>query len=129
MRRTVVVAAALLVLAGCGAHETRREKADKADARVAAMHYRPPSVLSRLDYGGTVERRFHALDRNGDLYVTPDELPAGDPRHVLALDADHDGRVSSDEFSRGLLARFDKEDANRDGTVTSAEHEDAKTPR
>lgn len=115
---TIVVAAAAL-LSGCG----NGKKAEaRADARAAEAHFVPPSVLSRLDYGGIVERRFRALDRNGDDYITPDELPTADSK-LMALDRNHDGKISASEWSEGMLARFDKIDRNHDGSVTSVERE------
>ena len=93
---TAMMVAALvpLALAGCG---NGKKAQARADARAAG--FVPPSVLSRLDYGGIVERRFRALDRNGD------------------------GRISATEWSEGMLARFDRMDGNHDGSVTSTERE------
>ena len=113
----LTVAALAALLAGCG--EGKRAQA-KADAQAAG--FVPPSVLSRLDYGGIVERRFRALDRNGDDYITPDELPTVDSR-LMALDRNHDGKISAAEWSEGMLSRFDRMDRNHDGSVTSAERE------
>ena len=73
-----------------------------------------------------VERRFRRLDRNGDDYITPDELPHQDDASIMSLDRDGDGRVSAQEFSRGMMARFDAYDLNKDGTVTSDEYHAAK---
>ena len=113
----LAMVAGATLLAGCG--EGKKAQA-KADARAAA--FVPPSVLSRLDYGGVVERRFRTLDRNGDDYLTPDELPSADSR-LMALDRDHDGKISAAEWSEGMLARFDRIDRNHDGSVTSTERE------
>ncbi len=118
-------ATAAMLLAGCG---SGRKAEAKADARAAAVHFVPPSVLSRLDYGGVVERRFRALDRNGDDAVTPDELPTADSR-LMALDRNRDGRISASEWSEGMLARFDRIDRNHDGSVTSIERESFRNGR
>ena len=111
------------LLAGCG--DGKKAQA-QADAKAAG--FVPPSVLSRLDYGGVVERRFRALDRNGDDYISADELPSVDSR-LMALDRDHDGRISATEWSEGMLARFDRIDRNHDGSVTSTEREMARGGR
>jgi hypothetical protein len=107
------------LLAGCG----NGKKAEaKADARAAAVHFVPPSVMSRLDYGGIVERRFRALDRNGDDYISADELPTADSK-LMKLDRNGDGKISATEWSEGMLGRFDSIDRNHDGSVTSTERE------
>ena len=118
-RRTIGLAAMMgaILLTGCGEGKKARAKADER-----AAGFVPPSVLSRLDYGGMVERRFRALDHNGDDNITPDELPTADSR-LMALDRDGDGRISATEWSEGMLSRFDRIDRNRDGSVTSTERE------
>jgi hypothetical protein len=109
--------AGAILIAGCG--EGKKAQA-KADAQAAG--FVPPSVLSRLDYGGIVERRFRTLDRNGDDYITPDELPTVDSK-LMELDHNHDGKISAGEWSEGMLSRFDRIDRNHDGSVTSTERE------
>ena len=116
-------AAALLVATSLAACHGAEKAQDKADANAAG--FVPPSELSRLDYGGIVERRFHALDRNGDQKIEPDELPRSDSR-LMALDLDKDGSISAVEWSEGMIGRFDKIDANHDGTVTTEERQTAR---
>lgn len=111
-------------LAACSAGSDKKEA--KADAVAAASGFKPPSVMSRVDYGLMIDRRFRALDRNGDDQLTGDELPRADSR-LMALDRDRDGAITQHEFSTGLLARFDKRDINDDGTVTSYENRKAGT--
>ena len=123
MTRSVAVAAALAaLLAGCGG-PSKKQKAAYAEA---ARQFVPPAVMSRLDYGGMVERRFRKLDRDDDDYLTPDELPRQNDPAILSLDRDGDGRVSAQEFSKGMMARFDAHDLNKDGTVTANEYRAAK---
>ena len=122
--RLVVVTVAATALAACGG-PSKQQKAAYAEA---AKHFTPPSTMSRVDFGGIVERRFHSLDHNGDLYLTPDELPKQDSR-LMRLDANGDGRISATEWSEGMLARFDRDDLNHDGTVTSVEMEAARQAR
>lgn len=116
-RAAIAVMLAAAPLAAC--HSAQKAQA-KADAKAAG--FVPPSVLSRLDYGGIVERRFHALDRNGDQKIEPDELPRSDSR-LMRLDLDGDGNISAVEWSEGMIARFDRFDTNHDGTVTSEERQ------
>lgn len=118
MRITAVTMALIgTVLAGCG---QRAEKRAQADAKAAG--FVPPSVTSRVDYGKAGDRRFRALDRNGDDVVTRDELPRAGSR-LPGLDRNRDGGISSIEWSEGTLARFDRMDLNGDGTVTSEERQ------
>ena len=111
-----------LLLAGCG--PSKREKRAMADAKAA--NFVPPSVTSRVDFGSSVDQRFRALDRNGDNYITPDEMPPKSKARLMSFDKDGDGKVSEIEFSDGQLARFDRDDLNHDGTVTSEEQQAAK---
>ncbi len=124
MRLTIgaVIVAAVLV-AGCG--PSKREKRAIADAKAA--NFIPPAVTSRVDFGSSIDRRFRALDRNGDNYLTPEEMPAKNRARFMAFDKDGDGKVSEIEFSDGQLARFDHDDLNHDGTVTSEEQHAART--
>lgn len=108
----------LLLLAGCGS--STKEKQAEADAQAARAGFVPPSVMSRLDFGGTVERRFHALDRNGDNTLSDGEMPRQNSR-LMALDRNGDDKITSTEWSEGMLAWFDQHDMNRDGSLTSDE--------
>lgn len=118
-RASVAVMMAAMSLAACQGKEQAQAKAD-----AKAAGFVPPLVLTRLDYGGIVERRFHKLDRNGDQKLEPDELPKQDSK-LMRLDLDGDGNISAVEWSEGMIGRFDKVDANHDGTVTSEEREAA----
>ena len=122
MRHVIGLAAMALALGACGG-KRGDEKRASADAKAAG--FVPPSVTSRLDYGGAMDRRFRALDRNGDDFLSADELPRNNPRRLRALDRNGDGKISAIEFSEGMLARFDRMDLNHDGTVTSEERRSA----
>ena len=113
---------AALLLSACAALTACGDNAkqEQAEADKRAAGFVPPSVMSRLDYGSMVERRFHALDRDGDNMISADELPRQDSR-LTALDKDKDGHISSEEWSQGMMGRFDRLDANRDGSLTSDE--------
>lgn len=119
-RTGLMLAGIAVALSGCGSSKTTQAEAD-----AQAAGFVPPSVMSRLDYGGIVERRFRTLDRNGDDQISADELPTTDSR-LMSLDHNHDGRISAAEWSEGMLARFDRRDANHDGSVTSTERESAR---
>lgn len=123
MAAAAVVAA--LLVSGCG---KREEKRAEMEARAAQSGFTPPAVTSRLDYGGEMERRFKALDRDGNDELTHDEWPRQDSRLQL-LDRNRDGAVTASEFSEGMLSRFDQMDLNRDGTVTSDEERDFRAAR
>jgi len=114
----VTVLAGTLAMAACG--ESPEEKKAAADAR--AKSFTPPSVTSRVDFGGMMDRRFRALDRDGNDVIDEGEMPRQDSR-LRELDRNRDGRVTASEFNEGMLARFDRMDLNRDGTVTSEERE------
>lgn len=112
-----IVLALLPAVAACGSTEA------KHDANAAAADFRPPSVTSRADFGGMIERRFHRLDKDGDDRLSADELPERMRRMLPRYDKDGDGKLSSDEWGAAMLDRFDKQDLNRDGTVTTDERQ------
>ena len=119
----VMIGAALaagLMLSACGDKKAAREQAD-----AKAAGFVPPSVTSRMDYGSAMERRFRALDRNGDDRITKDELPSPNAR-IKAFDRNKDGIITAIEWSEGTLAWFDKMDLNHDGTVTSEERAESR---
>ncbi|MBM6576849.1 hypothetical protein KCP91_10720 [Microvirga sp. SRT01] len=116
--RIVVAGVMALAVAACG--DKAQDNMAAADAKAA--NFTPPSVTSRLDYGGAISRRFRTLDRNGDDALTTDELPRANTR-LTTLDRNGDGKITQIEYSEGLLARFDAMDLNHDGTVTSEERE------
>lgn len=119
MRVTMVaVLAAPVMLAACGGNADE----ERAAADAAAVNFTPPSVMSRLDYGSAITRRFRDLDRNADETLSRDELPSRNTR-LLRLDRSADGNITAIEFSEGMLAWFDGMDLNHDGTVTSEERQ------
>lgn len=112
-----------LITAGCNRGEAKKEKL--LDAAARRSHFEPPATMSRAEFGGMVERRFRALDRDGDGYLSPAEYDRG-PERFRRFDADGDGKISADEFDRAALRRFDRHDLNKDGTVTQREWEAAR---
>lgn len=127
MRQVIFVAALGIavpaLLSGCGA---RTEKAAQADAN--AVDFVPPAVTSRVDFSSAMERRFRALDHNGDDRLDATELPRKNSR-LIAFDRDGDGKISLIEWSEGTLKRFDQMDLNHDATVTSEEENAWRTAR
>jgi hypothetical protein len=100
-----------------------------AEQEAALANYVPPAVMSRLDYGGVVERRFRRLDVNGDDKVTRSEVSPRLAPRFDEIDRDKDGGISNEEWSSWMIARFDQQDTNHDGTVTSDERERAREER
>lgn len=122
MMRVGTMALLAMALAGCSAQSDEEQAAEQADL----ANYTPPFVMSRLDYGGVIERRLRRLDANGDDRLVPGELPQRARERIMKLDANGDGAVDADEWSTGMLDRFDAQDANHDGTLTSDERERAR---
>ena len=123
MRMVVVtvLCGALAMLGACGPNA--EEKKVAADQRAAG--FTPPSVTSRVDFGGMMDRRFRTLDRNADDRITKDELPSPNAR-IKAFDRNKDGVITEVEWSEGTLRWFDRMDLNHDGTVTSEERAEAR---
>ena len=120
--RIMMVTACALALAACSGGDSEMSEANDE----VLANYVPPFVMSRLDFGGVVERRFRRLDINNDDKLTRNELPKRLQRRFEQIDRDHDGTVSNDEWSAWMLARFDGQDTNHDSNVTSDERERAR---
>ncbi|MBB4088176.1 hypothetical protein [Sphingomonas carotinifaciens] len=114
-----------LLATACNNHSEEKREADQ---RAAAAGFVPPSVTSRVDFGGMMDRRFRTLDRDGNDIITDNEMPSGNSR-IRELDRNGDGEVTHSEFSEGTLNWFDRMDLNRDGAVTSEERESSRTER
>ncbi len=117
MRSLMMVTAAASLLAACGTSE------EDHDEVAAATNYTPPTVTSRLDYGGEIERRFHARDLNRDDKITADELPPRLRPMIARGDTNGDKALGPQEWGDMLLNWFDRNDLNKDGTLTSEERE------
>lgn len=126
MRFRMVVTTAMLAAAGAVAACSEKPADEKAMENPAVANFVPPFVMSRLDFGGVIERRFRRLDRNEDDRLSRDELPPERADRLMRFDTNGDGFISNAEWSRGMLARFDAQDLNHDGTVTSDERERAR---
>lgn len=85
--------------------------------------------ITRAEFIDYRARQFARFDRNGDGFITMDDVPrlmAGHfgPRMAALqnqFDANHDGRISREEFVKGPTQGFDLADANHDNIVTKAE--------
>ena len=124
MRIGMAVLAA--AIAACATGCSKPTPDEKALENPAIANFVPPFVMSRLDFGGVVERRFRRLDRNEDDRLSREELPPARADRLMRFDTDGDGFISNPEWSKGMLARFDAQDLNHDGTVTSDERERAR---
>lgn len=120
--RMMVAGAMLAMTAACSGQSEEEIAANSP----AVANYSPPFVMSRLDFGGVVERRFRRLDHNEDDKLELRELnPRNAEARMKAFDRNGDGVLSNQEWSEGMLARFDAQDLNKDGTLTSDERERA----
>ncbi len=126
MRRATAVLAVGLLAAACG---SRQEKRAEADAQAKAAGFVPPSIISRVDFGTTMDRRFRSLDRDTNDRLTSTEIPPRSKARLMAMDRNGDGAISAIEWSEGMLQRFDRMDLNQDGTVTSEERQTARERR
>ncbi|GAA0330077.1 hypothetical protein GCM10009087_45340 [Sphingomonas oligophenolica] len=81
--------------------------------------------ISQAEFTAMMDQRFARLDKNGDGFITADEvsdMPGRGPGGgVMAADTNHDGKVSHAEFTALATARFAKLDVNGDGQVTPDE--------
>lgn len=115
------------VLTGCS---NDSDDAAKAAAHNAIMEYEPPTITSRADFGGSIERRFQRLDADHTGELTQDELPPRIAAQAIApFDSDKDGKLNSGEWGKMMLERFDRQDANKDGTVTTQERQASRMKR
>ena len=80
--------------------------------------------ISRAEFTAQAEARFARMDKNGDGFITADEMGGKGGRgggRLMAADTDHDGKVSHAEFTAMAAARFARMDANNDGEITADE--------
>jgi hypothetical protein len=81
--------------------------------------------ISQAEFTAMMDQRFTRLDKNGDGFITADELGdmagRGPGGGVMAADTDHDGKVSHAEYTAQATARFARFDANHDGQITPDE--------
>lgn len=123
MRGTIAAMALGVLVAGCSKGDVAATNTmAPAPAATSSPDFAPPTSISRADYGGRTERRFHKLDKNKDDKLSGDELPGKrGPRMLKRMDTNGDGSIDATEWSKAMLDRFDKQDANKDGNLSSDE--------
>ena len=138
MRSLVIIPLLALCTTGCAGVAVRAAKADHP--RPAAQMFENADAnhdgrITRSEFLEARQNAFTRLDRNGDGYLTRDDVPrrlaarrgvgdsgqGGDGGAMRAMDADGDGRISREEFVNGSLMIFDRTDANHDGVVDAQE--------
>lgn len=113
MRITIIAVLALAMLAAC----SNQPKASDDQLE----DFEPPVVGVRGDVIPRQQARFARLDKNGDGFITRDEVPERRADRFAELDTDKDGKVSRSEMVEGALRRFDALDTNKDGQITPDE--------
>jgi hypothetical protein len=134
MRIAVIVSVVALVTSGCVATAVRAiaqprkpdfaQMLEKADAD-------GDGNINKAEFTDARAKMFARLDRNGDGYLTKDDVPRFAARRnanggrlqqaELMLDKDGDGRISRDEFVNSPSLLFDRADTNHDGVVDKNE--------
>lgn len=82
-------------------------------------------AISRAEWDQASFELFHAADKNGDNYLTPNELAGSSiTQETFAIaDEDRDGRLSVAEFMRLRRALFTAADIDRNDNLTLIEFE------
>jgi len=103
---------------------------DEMFAEADANH---DGVVTLAEFQAARSARFDHLDRNGDGYISMDDIPAflrsrpkaeqGMAALIRLADTDHDGRVSRAEFTAAGNRAFAMADRNHDGVVDKNELE------
>lgn len=126
--KTIGLCLGLLIAAPAVAQNMAVDRADLAQ-RLSRADADGNGQVTRAEFLAYRAGQFTRFDRNGDGFVSADDVPrllAGHfaPRLQAMLqqfDANHDGRISRDEFVNGPARGFDLADANHDNVVTAAE--------
>ena len=130
MQFHVVVIGLALGAGACSGNTSEKAVENAVVANSAVAKYVPPSVTSRADYGGLIERRLKRADVNRDDKISADEMPGKNgARQLKQFDADGNGTLDSTEWGAMMLKRFDRLDVNKDGTVTSEERQSVRAKR
>lgn len=127
MKRTLLGAAAAVILASCASPETDRDLFIKADTNKDGS-----LSLEEVNKAG-LPRLFDRFDRNRDGSVTLAEAreldPAFEEKVFAERDLNRDGKVTYAEYEKvslgkgGLKKQFAEVDTNGDGVIKKAEAE------
>ena len=83
------------------------------------------STISRAEFTAQAEARFARMDKNGDGFITADEMGGrggrGPGGGMMSADTDQDGKISRAEFMAQSAERFIKLDTNGDGRISGDE--------
>jgi Ca2+-binding EF-hand superfamily protein len=125
---TAVCGVLMIVTAGSPASAQRRPDLDTLFARADVNH---DGLITRAEFQTVLAQRFRQIDRNGDGFLSQDDVPEGlrrmhpsTPRlnqWLKRFDANHDGKVSLTEFITGAMKLFDEANTKHDGVVDRAE--------
>ena len=81
--------------------------------------------ISRAEFTAQSEARFARMDKNGDGFITADEMNGRGGRspggRLMSADSDQDGKISRAEFMAQSAERFIKLDTNGDGRISGDE--------
>jgi Ca2+-binding EF-hand superfamily protein len=87
--------------------------------------------ITRAEFANARARLFAKFDRNGDGFLSKEDVPqgllgrrrGGDrlQQAMTMLDKNGDGRISRDEFVNGPGLLFSRADANHDGVIDAQE--------
>jgi Ca2+-binding EF-hand superfamily protein len=134
--RSILVAPAVaLCLSGCVGVAARAASAPRQPDMGQMLQNADANgdgVVTRAEFADARNKMFSRLDRNGDGYLSKDDVPhrmlgrregAGNRMDEMMslFDKDGDRRISRDEFVQGPALSFDRADTNHDGTLDANE--------
>ena len=134
MRFILVVSLVALSLSGCAAVARKALAAGNRpdiSQMLANADENGDGKISRAEFTDARARLFARIDRNGDGFLSKDDMPQGllgrrrggdrMQQAMTMLDKNGDGRISRDEFVNGPGLLFDRADTNHDGVIDARE--------
>ena len=129
MKHVLLIAAAALVFAAPASAQAA--SSSQIIERMRQADTNNDGAVSRPEFINYRAEQFGRFDRNGDGYITQNDMPrlfarrapngASPAEMITQFDANGDGRVSQAEFVNGPTLVFDQVDANDDNVCTEAE--------